>query len=81
MRIVGNDGRHVLFDVEESGKYKRVIGFGLAEKAGTIQIGDRIDLVVELGINTWNGEQEIQLKMKDFRKIGEKEVRKSGARN
>ncbi len=65
---VGQNGRHVRLAVRgDVAVESKVIAFNLAEKARAIVPGSHIDLVVELGINVWNGRQEIQLKAIDLR--------------
>jgi single-stranded-DNA-specific exonuclease len=45
----------------------KLIGFNFTQKVEGIVPGVRMDAVVEIGINDWNGRKEIQLKMTDVR--------------
>jgi single-stranded-DNA-specific exonuclease len=49
----------------------KVIGFGMAKRAGEVSPGATVDLVVELGINEWNGRKEIQFRLIDAKPAGE----------
>lgn len=46
---------------------KKVIAFGFASRAGELATGRRYDAVVEIGVNAWNGNREIQLKLVDIK--------------
>ena len=43
------------------------IGFGLADVAKTYQIGDKVDVIGNLQINSFNGMDSIQINLKDIR--------------
>ena len=43
------------------------IGFGLGEISTSYQIGDRVDVIGNLQINSFNGMESIQLNLKDIR--------------
>ena len=40
------------------------------ERASELITGRRYDAVVELGVNAWNGNREIQLKLVDIKESG-----------
>ena len=44
-----------------------MIGFNCGQWCKRLKIGDLIDVVVEAGINEWNGNREIELKIVDLR--------------
>ncbi len=70
---VGNAGKHVRLTVrDEKNTPRAMIGFGISDQAATLEIGDRLDIAFELGVNQWNGNRELQLKIADFR-LSEKE--------
>ncbi len=60
----------------------KMIGFNFAAKAKEIVSGMRIDAVVEIGVNEWNGRKEIQLKMVDMRasEVEKNETAKAASR-
>lgn len=43
------------------------IGFGMGEKANDFKIGDKVDVVYTIDENIWNGNRELQLKIKDIK--------------
>ena len=43
------------------------IGFGLGEISKSYLIGDRVDVIGNLQINSFNGMESIQLNLKDIR--------------
>lgn len=51
-------------------KEAKLIGFNFVAKAEGIAPGMRVDAVVEIGINAWNGRKEIQLKLVDVAPAG-----------
>ena len=74
MRLVGNDGLHLKLRVQKDGKYFDAIGFGLGDRADEIRIGDKIDLVYTIEEDRWNGNNRIQLKIKDFKISSSSEI-------
>jgi len=66
---VGNDGQHLKVIVSQNGspaKHK-LIGFSFGDWCAKLKVGDKIDIVFELGVNEWNGNRELQLKLMDLR--------------
>jgi single-stranded-DNA-specific exonuclease len=51
-------------------KEAKLIGFNFVAKAEGVGPASRIDAVVELGVNAWNGRKEIQLKLVDVAQAG-----------
>ncbi|MDO8504990.1 MAG: single-stranded-DNA-specific exonuclease RecJ [bacterium] len=65
---VGNDGKHLRLTVtDESKTPRKMIGFNCGDWCDKLTIGDLIDVVAEIGVNEWNGNREIQLKIVDLR--------------
>lgn len=69
IQTVGNDGKHLKVQVTQDGgqKLHKLIGFSFGEWCAKINVGDKIDIVFELGVNEWNGNRELQLKINDIR--------------
>ncbi len=68
-RVVGE--RHLKLRVASGrGRSLDVIGFGLAGRAGELELKTPIAIAGHLGENVWNGSANLQLEMKDF-KVGE----------
>jgi single-stranded-DNA-specific exonuclease len=66
---VGNGGKHLkLMITDESGNVKKTIGFGFGELFDIIEIGGKVNVVFEIGVNEWNGNRELQLKIIDLKK-------------
>ena len=57
--LPGKDG---MVHVSDMGREEFV-----ADASDVVKIGDKIDLVVEAGVNEWNGNREIQLSLVDWR--------------
>ncbi len=65
---VGKDSKHLRFYFSQNNLSRKAISFGTAEEWGSVlKIGDLIDAVVEFGINEWNGNRELQLKVVDIK--------------
>jgi len=61
--IVGKN--HLRLHVRDHSAKSNAIGFNMGDRQ--ISAGDRIDLAFVPQINTWNGNQSIQLNLKDIR--------------
>lgn len=48
---------------------RKCIGFGYGKWSNLLVMGDTIDIVYEVGVNEWNGNRELQLQIKDIKKI------------
>jgi len=48
--------------------YMDTIGFGLGNLGGEIKLGDFVDVVYTVSENVWNGQKNLQLKIRDVRK-------------
>lgn len=64
---VGADGKHMRVLAGQNGTARKFIGFGLGKRKSELLPGSRVDIVYELGTNTWNGNRELQLKIVDFK--------------
>ena len=63
---LGKDNKHLRLMVRQgSSAPRKLIGFGLVEQFGEVTVGEVIDVVVELGVNEWNGNRELQFKIVD----------------
>jgi len=71
IKVVGNGSKHLKISVlaEDSPKVFDGIGFGMGEKfSQIIQAGDKVDVVVNMQEDEWNGNRKIQLQIIDLRK-------------
>lgn len=68
LQPVGNDGKHLRLMVKHNNEVvRKCIGFSFGEWCERLQTGDKIDMVFEVGVNEWNGNRELQLKIIDIR--------------
>ncbi|MFA6322892.1 MAG: single-stranded-DNA-specific exonuclease RecJ [Candidatus Buchananbacteria bacterium] len=66
-QTVGNDGKHLRLMVKHnSDAVRKTIGFCFGEWCARIKKGDKVDMVFEVDVNEWNGNQELQLKIVDL---------------
>jgi len=64
---MGGDLTHLKVMVKtREGNIKKIVGFRIADRIQELRIGAGMELVYELGINEWNGNQELQFKIIDF---------------
>ena len=71
IRTVGYEGKHLKIKFRIQNSEFRIIegiGFGLGEKTSEFHIGDSVDIVFTIDENIWNGNKDLQLKIKDIRK-------------
>lgn len=68
MRMLGN-GHHIKLSLQGEGMERPVaaIGFGMEMFDGLVGAGDRVDVVYALYMNSWNGQETLQLKIRDLR--------------
>lgn len=63
LQRVGQNGQHL--KMIASGR--KFIIFCANGKCDNLRLGDKIDALVEIGVNEWNGTKELQLKVIDFK--------------
>jgi single-stranded-DNA-specific exonuclease len=69
-RLVGNGDKHLKLVLRpDATSHMRLdgIAFGLGERFPDLTRGTSLDIVFQLGENTWNGETKLQLKIADMR--------------
>lgn len=65
---VGNNGKHMRLTVtDERRRPQKMIGFNCGDWCNRLTAHDLVDLVVEIGVNEWNGKKEIELRIIDLR--------------
>lgn len=65
-KTVGED-KHLKLRVEDSDLYIDAIAFNFGEIAPKIDAFDKIDVACSIEINTWNGQEKMQLNIKDLK--------------
>lgn len=74
-RTMGTNGQHLRLKLDdpETTKVEQVVaeavGFGWGSWGANLQIGDLVDVAFNIDINRWRGEERVQLKIKDMRKV------------
>jgi single-stranded-DNA-specific exonuclease len=70
MRLVGADGKHLKLKIYDpkSGVKFGAIGFGFGENKENLNTGNKINIVYTIAKDSWSGDKQLQLKLKDFRK-------------
>ena len=63
-----SEGKHIKMTLRENNNIINAIGFNLGNLVNDYKIGDRIDVVGTLEINTFNGVDTIQINLKDVMK-------------
>lgn len=63
-----SEGKHLKLKLGQDGYVVDGIGFNIGEYAENYQIGDKVDVVGSLEINSFNGNDQIQINLKDLRK-------------
>lgn len=63
-----SEGKHLKLTLKDGNTIINAIGFNMGEYSEEYLIGDKIDVVGILEINTFNGIESVQINMKDIRK-------------
>ena len=66
---VMSDGKHLRMTLLKDGKYLDSVGFGMGEYYQYLEEGDIIDVAFALDINDYKGFQNVQLILKDIKKV------------
>ncbi len=67
--FMGKEDNHLRLQVEQFGTVKRVVGFSMSKNFVDIKKDDKIDMVVELDVNEWNGNRSLEIYLLDFKKV------------
>ena len=62
------DGKHIKLTLQDNNNMINAIGFNMGELAEDYRIGDKVDVVGILEINTFNGVDNLQINLKDIRR-------------
>ncbi len=66
-RVVGGDGKHLKLNLEKGGVSKEAIGFGFGDLYKKLSKVQLIDIAYTIEENEWNGNKNLQLKIKDMK--------------
>lgn len=66
---VGQKNNHLKMQVTDGHNKvtRKMIGFCFGDWCQRLKVGDLLDVVVEVGVNEWNGNRELQLKIVDLK--------------
>lgn len=67
IETVGQDGKHLRLTLSDGKETKKAIAFGFGKLLDSLSIGSRIDVIIEISLNEWNGNRELQLSVADIR--------------
>ncbi len=65
---IGQDNRHLRLLIDIGGKKVNAIGFSLGHLASYLTQGLMVDIAFNLEVNSWLGEENVQLLLKDIKK-------------
>jgi len=65
---VGSTGQHLKLSLEGNGVSRKFILFRQGETGAQLSVGTQVDVVYEVGVNEWNGNRELELKVVDIKK-------------
>lgn len=67
---VGKDHKHLRFYLSQNNINQKAISFGTAvDWQDKLKTGDKVDIIVEFGVNEWQGKRELQLKVVDIKML------------
>ena len=65
---MGADKKHLRLTARsKTGKLAKMVAFGFGEWATKLKAGDPFRATFEIGVNEWNGNKEIQLRVVDLK--------------
>ncbi|MCG2687088.1 DHH family phosphoesterase, partial [Candidatus Parcubacteria bacterium] len=68
MDIIGKNNNTLRFSLSQNGQMQKAIAFNKVEEwEDKIKVNNIIDIVVEFGVNEWNGNRELQFKIIDWK--------------
>lgn len=62
------NGKHLKLTLRDENQKMEAIGFNLGELANEYKLGEKVDIVGNIEINSYNGIQSIQMNLKDIKK-------------
>ena len=63
-----SDGKHLKLTLKDENMWLDAIGFNMGKLAEEYLIGDKIDVVCSIELNTFNNKEKVQINLKDIRK-------------
>jgi single-stranded-DNA-specific exonuclease len=69
-RIIGKDRTHLLLQLRQGTQVFKALGFGMAEREPELKMGKRIDIAFTPRWNTFRGQTNLELLLRDIRSEG-----------
>lgn len=66
-RLVGGAGKHLKLTLSSEGRTFSAIAFGLGYLADRLTLGGQVEAAFSLSMNVWNGQSNLELKVKDLK--------------
>ena len=63
-----SEGKHLKLMLKDDNEIVNAIGFNLGELSNEYLIGDKVDIVGTIETNAYNGQEQIQINLKDIMK-------------
>lgn len=63
-----SDGKHLKLSLRDEGTFIDAIGFNMGYLVDEFLLGDKVDVLGNLEINSFNGRESVQINLKDIRK-------------
>ena len=63
-----SDGKHLKLSLRDEGTFIDAIGFNMGYLVNEFLLGDKVDVLGNLEINSFNGRESVQINLKDLRK-------------
>lgn len=64
------DGSHAELRLEKNGEVVRALGWRMGDRLADLQPGDKVDVVVSVGINEFRGRRSVEWTLRDLRTSG-----------
>lgn len=67
VRAIGGGGEHLRLTVTDGRLTAEAVAFRQGARLGEVHVGDYLDLACTLEVNSWNGQETLELQVRDFR--------------
>lgn len=68
VRTMGREEKHLSLNVSDKERFIRAVGFEMGDLAKKIKPGDKIDIAYNLELNSWNGNEDLELRLVDVKR-------------
>lgn len=67
VKAVGQEGKHLKFKLRSKKELFDAIGFSMGKRIPELKIGTKVSIAYNLTMDSWNGNNKLQLKLKDIK--------------